>query len=295
MNLTRSHEWVARRLLAYGAGLLPEAETLEVEQHVRSCTDCRTRLATIRPTTGADPRHLPASLVATWPRASRLLQGAERDLVVSHLHECPLCRASLEFAGHDPVLPSVRRTQPRRRVFLPRRRSPWMWALGVLGAVAGALVWLPSLRSTAGEDGRSRGAGVFGFASASRAPMVTFETAVDSVARGSLRLPQPGYGSDEGDTLDVGVVTSVSGLVLVLPPALQPPTPQVGIRDITLTLFRRGRAVATHQCRFYALGDALRLRPEGRLDAGEYELRFTLAPAVAADPPLRWSYTLRVR
>lgn len=295
MNLTRSHEWVARRLLAYGAGLLPEAETLDVEQHVRSCTDCRTRLSTIRPAAGSDPRHLPASLIATWARASRQLQGAERDLVVSHLHQCELCRASLQFAGHDPVMPTVRSARPKRRVFLPRKRSPWMWALGVLGAVAGAAVWLPSLHTPSGESGAARGAGLFGLASATREPVVAFETAIDSVARGALRLPQPGYGSGEGDTVDVGAVTNVSGLVLVLPPALQPPTPEIGIRDMTVTLLFRGRAVGSHQCRFYALGDALRLRPEDRLEAGDYELRFTLAPADPADTPQRWSYTLRAR
>lgn len=294
MNLSRSHDWIARRLLAYGAGLLSEADTLDVEQHVRSCAECRSRLSTIRPSAGADPRHLPASLVATWPRASRLLQGAERDLVVSHLHQCEFCRASLEFAGHSPVLPAARRVVTTRRLRFGRRRTPWMWALGVLGAVAGALVWLPSLRPASERGGDASSASWFGTASAERRPAVAFETAVDSIARGSLRLPQPGYG-DEADTLDVGVVTSVSGLVLVLPPALQPPTPEIGIRNMTMTMFRRGRAVATHECRFYALGDAMRLRPEGRLDAGDYELRFSLAPADPADPPIRFSYTLRVR
>ena len=290
MNLTRSHEWTARRLLGYGAGILAEGETLEVEQHLRSCTECRTRLAAIRPPAGSDPRHLPASLVATWPRSSRLLVGAERELVVRHLHQCELCRASLEFVGHPQVLASPH-AAPSRFARLGRRWTTWAWTVGVIGAVAGAVAWLlvsptSSVRNSTGKgvpDARGR---------ATPAAMVTFETAVDSLARSGLRLPQPGY---RGHALDVGVVTSVSGLVLVLPPALQPPTPEIGVRTMTITLEREEQVIATHQGRFYALGDAIRLRPEDRLEAGLYELRFSLAPADSAGKPVVWAYRLRVR
>ena len=293
MNLSRSHEWVARRLLAYGAGLLPESETMDVEQHVRSCPECRTRLASARPTAGSDPRHLPASLVATWPRSSRRLAGAERDLVARHLHQCELCRASLEFAGHAPVLPVVRRPVPPRRARAGFSRSTWMWALGVTGAVAGAVAWLPAFAPALSGDGASGLVAVaFG---RTPAPRVEFETAVDSLAPGALRLPQPGFRADAADPIDVGVITSVSGLVLVMPPSLQPPNADVGTRAITVTLSRGGREIAVHQGRFYALGDAIRLRPEGRLEGGDYDLRFALAPPEAFGTPFTWSYRLRVR
>jgi UPF0716 family protein affecting phage T7 exclusion len=291
VNLTRSHEWTARRLLAYGAGILAESETLDVEQHLRSCTECRTRLAAIRPPAGSDPRHLPASLIATWPRSSRLLVGADRDLVVRHLHQCELCRASLEFVGYSEVLAPPQHAVPSHWARLGRRWTAWAWAVGVIGAVAGAV------RVVAGEPGflteEQYGLSLLDpRGRAAAAAKVTFETAVDSLARSGLRLPEPGY---RGHALDVGVVTSISGLVLVLPPALQPPTPEIGVRNMTITLLREEQEVGSHQGRFYALGDAIRLRPEDRLEAGLYELRFSLAPADSAGKPLEFAYRLRVR
>ena len=53
--------------------------------------------------------------------------------------------------------------------------------------------------------------------------------------------------------------------------------------------------LASHTGAFYALGDAIRLRPEGRLEAGDYDLRFALDPAVDGEPALVWFYRLRVR
>ena len=291
VNLTRSHEWTARRLLAYGAGILTEGVTLELEQHLRSCTECRTRLAAIRPPAGSDPRHLPASLVATWPRSSRLLVGIERELVVRHLHQCELCRASLEFAGHPPVLAAPVHTARPLLARLGRRWTGWAWAVGVTGAVAGAAAWLLGNPAASLKDS-TRTVIPGAFERAAPAAVVTFETAVDSLARSGLRLPQPGY---RGRALDVGVVTSVSGLVLVLPPALQPPTPEIGVRNMTITLVREEQEVARHEGRFYALGDAIRLRPEDRLEAGLYDLRFALAPEDTTGKPLVWAYRLLVR
>jgi len=293
MNLTRSHEWAARRLLGYGAGLLPESETLDVEQHLRSCTECRTRLAAIKPPAGSDPRHLPASLVATWPRSSKMLTGAERESVARHLHQCELCRASLEFVGHAPVFAPSPREVARPRARLGRQWAAWAWALGLTGAIAGAAAWLVvNPRAPSQRSGASGLAEAIGLSRAAPAATVSFETAIDSLARTAVKLPQPGY---RGRAIDVGVVTSVSGLVLVLPPALQPPTPEIGIRTMTVTLSREDLEVGRHEGRFYALGDAIRLRPVDRLEAGLYELRFALAPADPAGRPLLWSYRLRVR
>jgi hypothetical protein len=62
-----------------------------------------------------------------------------------------------------------------------------------------------------------------------------------------------------------------------------------------ITLLREGRELASHTGAFYTLGDAIRLRPKGRLEAGDYDLRFALDPAVNGEPPLVWFYRLRVR
>jgi hypothetical protein len=217
--------------------------------------------------------------------------GTERELIVRHLHQCELCRASLEFVGHAPVLAAPQHTVRPFIARLGRRWTSWAWALGVIGAVAGAAAWL--LGNPASSSRQGAGTSLPGaFERAAPAATVTFETAVDSLARSGLRLPQPGY---RGRALDVGVVTSVSGLVLVLPPALQPPTPEIGVRNMTITLVREEQEVARHEARFYALGDAIRLRPADRLEAGLYDLRFALAPADTAGKPLVWAYRLLVR
>jgi len=67
----RTHEWAVRRLKPFAIGLLPEEDTLEVEEHVRGCDECRARLPSITPAQGREAAHLPASLIATWARTAR--------------------------------------------------------------------------------------------------------------------------------------------------------------------------------------------------------------------------------
>jgi len=96
-----------------------------------------------------------------------------------------------------------------------------------------------------------------------------------------VRLPEPGFRARAAKPIEVGAVTEISGMVLVLPPALQPPSPEAGERRMVITLLREGRELASHTGAFYTLGDAIRLRP--------------LDPAVNGEPPLVWFYRLRVR
>jgi len=296
-----AHDWVIRQLLAYGTGMLPEEDMLKIEEHLQGCPDCRSRLAPLKPAAGTSPGHLPASLIASWPRSSRLLAGLERELVEAHLEDCDECRATLRFAGHEPVLApqtgvvvghvSARGAGPASG---PQARRAWAWALALSGAAAGIMAWLlggyrTSLTGHTGE----RTSATMGAPAHAGAP--AFELAVDSLASGALRLPEPGFRRTLSRPIEVGVVTNVSGLVLVLPPALQPPSPEAGERQMTIAFVRDGHELASHAGHFYALGDAIRLRPQGRLDAGDYDLRFTLSPAVQGEPPLVWIYRLRVR
>ena len=291
---TSAHDWAVRQLVAYSAGLLPEDELLRLEEHLQACPECRTRLAPLKPAAGTSAGHLPASLIATWSRSSPLLEGLERELVESHLDECEECRAALRFAGHEPSLATgpapVRRTA-RVPAGSPTRRIGF-WLLGLSGAAAGVLAWLIAVHpSFLGGDSRTAATmGVRG-----RAVAVTFEFALDSLSAGAVRLPEPGFRARASKPIDVGAVTNVSGMVLVLPPALQPPTPEAGERRMVITLLRDGRELASRTSPFYGLGDAMRLRPEGRLEPGDYDLRFALDAAVDGEPALVWFYRLRVR
>ena len=297
MSATHAHDWVHTRLRGFSIGILSEDETLAIEEHVRDCVECRSRLASLRPVAAADVGHLPASLVATWPRSVRALVGLERELVAAHLDRCAACRASLEFVGHAPELPHEQPERGVRSVRANRVRTVWLWALGLSGAAAGVVAWM--LAAQPGSlPGGSRDAGTSATMGGARPQVetaVTFELAVDSLAAGAVMLPEPGFRGSPVRVLDLGAVTSVSGVVFIVPPALRPPSPEDGARVLSLTLLRDGRELATRQIRFYALGDAFRMRPAGRLEAGEYDLRFALAPAASSERPLLWFYRLRVR
>lgn len=297
MSAMHAHDWARARLRGFSIGILSEDETLALEEHLRDCVQCRASLASLRPVAAADVGHLPASLVATWPRAAHALAGIEREMVAAHLDRCAACRASLEFAGHAPELPDEPAARVVRTVRASRVRTVWVWALGLSGAAAGVVAWMLATQPGPSPGG-SRDAGTsatMGGARPRSEPAVTFELALDSLATGAVMLPEPGFRGSPVRVLDLGAVTSVSGVVFVVPPALRPPSPEDGTRALTLTLLRDGRELATRQIRFYALGDAFRMRPVGRLEAGEYDLRFALAPAVSSERPLLWFYRLRVR
>ena len=121
------HGWFRDRLAAHAAGLLDDAETARFLAHSRECAECAARLAdTGEGDDDVDPdslAHLPAGMVAAWPRASRELRGLERRMVSAHLAGCRQCRAELEHLGHlsrlDPVTlvasppsPGARRPHP---------------------------------------------------------------------------------------------------------------------------------------------------------------------------------------
>ena len=288
-----AHDWAVRRLLAYGAGLLPEDELIRLEEHLHGCPDCRSRLAPLKPVAGTTAGHLPASLIATWSRSAVLLEGLERELVEAHLEDCEDCREALDFAGSDSALPAVPdedASRPATRgAGWARTHRAWLWAIGLSGAAAGIAAWLFAAHPAwLGGEGRAMG-------SQSRSVSVAFEFALDSLTTGAVRLPEPGFRARAAKPIDVGAVTNVSGMVLILPPALQPPSPEAGERRMVITLLQEGRELASHTGPFYALGDAIRLRPEGRLEAGDYDLRFALDPAAAGEPALVWFYRLRVR
>ena len=287
-----AHDWALRRLLAYGAGLLPEDELLKLEEHLHGCPDCRSRLAPLKPAAGTSAGHLPASLIATWSRSAALLEGLERELVESHLEECEECRAALDFAGSDPAMPAPAdqdASRPATRRAGTRAHRIWFWAIGLSGAAAGIAAWLVAAHPAwLGGNGRA-------FGGQGHAVSVAFELALDSLTTGAVRLPEPGFRARAAKPIDAGAVTNVSGLVLVLPPALQPPSAEAGERRMVITLLQDGRELSSHTAPFYSLGDAIRLRPDGRLEAGDYDLRFALDPAVAGEPALVWFYRLRVR
>jgi hypothetical protein len=102
------HYWVRHRLAAWRSSVLDDAEAARVAEHLASCADCRAAAdAYAEPPAGEAGTHVPASLVAVWPRAQQTLRGLERTLVRRHLERCAACRQDLETLGFEPRLEFV--------------------------------------------------------------------------------------------------------------------------------------------------------------------------------------------
>src|SRR5262245_39756034 len=101
------HAQARAQIVRAQAGLLSEDEELELRAHLDTCAECAA-LASSHADAGAEPgKHLPASLIAEWPRARTALRGLERALVRRHLERCFECRQDLELLGHAPELTIV--------------------------------------------------------------------------------------------------------------------------------------------------------------------------------------------
>lgn len=102
------HNWVRRRLVAWRASVLEDAEAARVAEHLAACPECRAAAdAYAEPPAGAAGTHVPASLIAAWPRAQQELRGLERTLVRRHIERCAECRQDLEALGFEPRLEFV--------------------------------------------------------------------------------------------------------------------------------------------------------------------------------------------
>jgi hypothetical protein len=103
------HHWVRQRLAAWRASMLDVAETTRVDEHLATCSECRALAeAYAEPPAGEAGTHVPASLIANWPRTQDVLRGLERTLVRRHLERCAECRQDLEALGFEPRLGLVR-------------------------------------------------------------------------------------------------------------------------------------------------------------------------------------------
>lgn len=138
------HDDIKRQLPAYAAQLLSESEEAVVFAHLEACEACRlaaTTLETMPPALGVDRGHIPAGVLARWPRATQELRGLERELVSSHLDACAECRGALQVLGHVASLerhPSLARSHVRRSGSLSRREL----VLGSWAALATAAAML---------------------------------------------------------------------------------------------------------------------------------------------------------
>lgn len=292
-TFAHEHEWALPQLTAYSVGMLPEESTLRLEQHLAECDDCRARLAPLKSLSPAEPGHLPASLIATWPRAARLLAGLERDLVGSHLRGCELCRATLAFAGHEPVLPPLAEPVPARAVLKPARNRAWGWALALSGVAAAAAAWLLVVRPMLLTRDAHREIGTIGGLAERYPEPGRFELALPPSTSDALELADTAPGG--AAVVEPAPRSPNGGLVLRLPPQLRAAAAAYGGRAVRLNVTLAGHEFAHASARLGELGGMIGLRSRAPLAAGDYELEVSLAPASAGEAPLTWSWMLRVR
>lgn len=101
------HASFRERIALHVAGLLAEDEERAFAAHAEECHACHEVLSAYRredESGGSEGGHIPAGVLAAWPRASRELVGRERELVRTHLATCEACRAELEALGYPPEL-----------------------------------------------------------------------------------------------------------------------------------------------------------------------------------------------
>ncbi len=180
---------------------------------------------------------------------------------------------------------------------MKRPRRPGGWA-ALLAVALAAVVWLRLVQPAFEHRDRWPDllAAVFDTTPPAADVSVTFELKADSAAVGAVMLREPGYrGVPTTAIVDLGALTPVSGVVLLMPTALHPASDEDGARLATLSLFLAGRELGMRRFRFDELGAAVRVRPSGRLPQGDYDVRLTLASRVATDPPVVVFYRLRVR
>lgn len=156
------HDDIRHKLPAFAAALLSEPATVAVEAHLETCSECRDAVAALAPDTpgpGVELGHIPAGVLARWPRASRELRGLERELVASHLEACEDCRAALAVLGYPPVLAEQEVSSVLRDAAQSgggRHWALWSWAaLSTAAAFVLALAqWSPSrLPKTGASNG----------------------------------------------------------------------------------------------------------------------------------------------
>ena len=283
---THDHDWALGRLMGYSTGMLPEDQMLRMEEHLRGCDDCRTRLEPLKALSAADAGHLPASMIATWSRSSKLLKGIERSLVESHLRACGSCRATLEFAGFEPVLAAESAPVRARAqiVEMPVRRRAWAWAFGFSAAAAAAAAFIliaqPALFHIDGQRSSAT------MSSPVKSGSVAFDLGLLPSTPGAIALPSPVPQGAPYAAVDAAA--AAGGLVVLLPAKL----PLDAGESVTLALYSHGNELARKLCRYEELGAAVRIRTTAKLPADDYELRLTPESATG-----RTSFTwpLRVR
>lgn len=159
MVTNQDQDWFKRRLVRFTSGLLSPEESERFHQLAGSDSACGELLAafTEDPVDPSELGHIPASVLAVWPRATKTLRGLERDAIRTHLERCSDCREDLTVLGFEPVLEADpgdvaradnvvrlegRRPSPMRRVRLAAA------GFGLAAAASLALVlWGPALTS----------------------------------------------------------------------------------------------------------------------------------------------------
>lgn len=112
------HKWACGQFAAYAAGLLEGSNADRFEQHAAHCEECREQLSAVVDPEANRGRHIPDSLIASWPRAQASLRGLQREIVRRHLSTCGECGTILRHMGYSPQLEHLSELEPSSEMLL---------------------------------------------------------------------------------------------------------------------------------------------------------------------------------
>lgn len=153
-----THSEIQELLLDYTEGTLTGGPLQELQEHLKSCSECRELLFLLRfleksaadPDSDIIPRHPNSREIAEFAFEGTGLNPEERAMVAAHVQECEPCQEFVAFARQARSLPDgpAARTTSARSRWLPR---------GLTGYAAAAMILFMLYPAYMGLTGTGRG------------------------------------------------------------------------------------------------------------------------------------------
>ena len=138
--MTQPDHLTEEQFAQYRSRSLAAVKLLAVDEHIAQCGECRDRLYR-EERVDSQLRHLRAEFIGhlDYDQIAACAHGSFPPDVAQHLADCAMCRAEVDDLAQfrDEI-----KSAPRAPIEMPRRRSPWPFAVAAAVLLAaGGLAW----------------------------------------------------------------------------------------------------------------------------------------------------------